>query len=47
MSWVYNLVSQNYLKYLIRKDKYIAHAYWKALEKVFSDNFQAQILQFC
>lgn len=38
MSWIYNLVSQNYWKYLISKDKDYAHAYWKALEKLFYDN---------
>lgn len=38
LSWIYISISHNYLKYLIGKDRDYAHAYWRALEKVFFDN---------
>lgn len=38
MNWIYSFVTQNYLKFLIEKDKDPAQSYWKAVEKFFIDN---------
>lgn len=45
MSWIYSSIFQNYLKYLIGKDKDSTASYWKGLKKAFSDSSQAQMMQ--
>lgn len=45
MNLIYNSITQNYLRYLIGKEKDCTIAYWNALEKVFSNTSHAQLFQ--